>query len=215
MLIYTAGKYSGETYQEVEKNIFLARKVSIELWEKGHAVICPHLNTAHFEDFNNKISWQEYLNGDFNIISRCDAMVMLPDWEKSKGAQIEFQYAQELRMPIYIYPDLPELWTAEITSPLQCEGFREIVGKMYRTHLSKNSDYSPANILATGEVGLVTRLWDKVARLLNLTGFKVTILQEYIEAKKDPKNESINDTYMDMAVYAVIGLLLRAGKWGK
>ena len=46
---------------------------------------------------------------------------------------------------------------------------------MYRTHLSKNNDYSPSNILGTGEVGTITRMWDKVARLSNLSGMDIQI----------------------------------------
>jgi hypothetical protein len=104
----------------------------------------------------------------------------------------------------------------ELKSPIQCKAFREIIGKMYRVHLRKNADYSPANILLTGETGLVTRLWDKTARLLNLTGFKFKYLMcEGIDPPRKPNNESIDDTYQDMAVYAVIGMLLRKNQWGR
>jgi uncharacterized protein DUF4406 len=211
MLIYVAGKYSGD----IDANIAAARQVAIALWEKGHAVICPHLNSAHMEQ-DCKATWQDYLDGDMNMVSRCDALVMLEGWQDSKGANMEHEYATSLGMPIYYAPDLPELHPTEVMSPNQCKGFRELVGKMYRTHFSKNADYSPANILLTGETGLVTRLWDKTARLLNLTGFKFQyLMHEGVSPPRKPKNESIDDTYQDMAVYAVIGLLLRQNKWGR
>jgi nucleoside 2-deoxyribosyltransferase len=211
MLIYVAGKYTGN----VDENIAAARTVAIALWEKGHAVICPHLNSAHMEQ-DCKATWEDYLKGDFNMISRCDALVMVENWKDSKGAQMEHEYALSLGIPIYYAPDLPELHRTETTSPVQCQAFRETLGKMYRTHLSKNADYSPANIILTGETGLVTRLWDQTARLLNLTGFKFKYLMcEGIDPPKNPKHESIDDTYQDMAVYAVIGMLLRKGQWGR
>lgn len=211
MLIYVAGKYSGD----VDANIAEARKVAIALWEKGHAVICPQLNSAHMEK-DCKVDYETYMAGDFNMISRCDALVMIDNWKDSAGAKREHEYALCLGMPIYYAPDLPDLHPTEIKSPMQCQAFRETIGKMYRTHLNKNADYSPANILLTGETGLVTRLLDKMARLLNLTDFKFkAILHESVDPPKKPKNESIEDTYQDMAVYAVIGLLLRNGKWGK
>lgn len=211
MLIYVAGKYTGD----VSANIAEARKVAISLWEKGHAVICPHLNSAHMEE-DCKAGYETYMQGDFNMISRCDALVMVSNWQDSAGAIREHEYALSLDIPVYYAPDLPDLHPTETKSPVQCQAFREVVGKMYRTHLNKNADYSPANILLTGETGLVTRLWDKTARLLNLTGFKFqAILHEGIQAPKKPKNESIEDTYQDMAVYAVIGMLLRRGQWGK
>ena len=211
MLIYVAGKYTGD----VNKNIASARNVAIALWEIGHAVICPHLNSAHMEE-DCKADYETYMRGDFNMISRCDALVMVENWKDSSGAKREHEYALSLGIPIFYAPELPSLHSTEILSPEQCQAFREVTGKMYRTHLDKNADYSPANILLTGETGLVTRLWDKTARLLNLTGFKFqALLHEDVRPPKKPKNESIEDTYIDLSVYAIIGLLLRRGKWGK
>lgn len=210
MLVYVAGKYSGE----VDKNIQAAREVAIDLWEIGHAVICPHLNSAYMES-DCKCTWEDYLQGDFNMIARVDALVMVRDWENSVGAVREHEYAQSLGIPIYYAPDYPELCVTEVNSPNQCRAFREQIGIMYRTHLSKNQDYSAANILATGQVGLVTRLWDKTARLMNLTGIKFKyVLHESVSPPKNPKHESILDTFDDLAVYAIIGKLLFRGVWG-
>lgn len=103
----------------------------------------------------------------------------------------------------------------EVKRPIQTQAFQEILNRMYRVHLDKNADYSPANILGTGWIGLVTRLWDKMARMMNLAGFRIEIASSEYEAPQAPRNESIDDTLMDMAVYAIIGLLLRQGKWGK
>lgn len=211
MLVYIAGKYSGDT----ETNIKEARKVAIILWEMGHAVICPHLNTANMEK-DCKASYENYMAGDFNMICRCDAIVMLENWKDSEGAKREHDYALSLDIPVYYAPQYPDIHLTEVNAPIQCQAFREVLGKMYRTHLSKNADYSPANILLTGEIGLVTRLWDKTARLLNLTGFKFKhLMHEGVFPPRKPNNESIDDTYQDMAVYAVIGQLLRKGKWGR
>src|SRR3990167_11533393 len=79
MLVYTAGKYRGD----VDKNIDDAKKVAIDLWEMGYVVICPHLNTDHFEN-DCKVIDDVYLKGDLEIILRCDAMVMIPGWRDSR-----------------------------------------------------------------------------------------------------------------------------------
>lgn len=242
MLIYVAGKYSGNTRNEVNLNIDAAIKIAGRLWKMGHAVICPHANSAHFDDVFPEVTWEQYIAGDLNMIARVDAMVMVPGWEESNGARTEWEYALQLDIPIYYAPDLPTLHPTEVNSPIQCKAFREEVGIMYRTHLSKNADYSPANILVTGQVGLVTRLWDKVARFVNLTGYTVSVIDNttiaeilfykmarllwmggiYIKMTmartgilKTPKHESIDDSLRDMSVYAVIGLLLRTDRWGK
>jgi hypothetical protein len=212
MLIYVSGRYSGD----IDTNIEAAAQVASELWKKGHAVICPHLNTAHFEQRCSEVTYETYINGDLNMIARCDGMVMVPGWETSPGAREESDYAHALKIPVWYYPDLPELHVTELRSPLQARGFREIIGKMYRVHLDKNADYSPANIAGPGELGLATRIWDKCTRMMNLLGFTIAVTcSEHVDPAKTPKNEPLEDTYMDLAVYGIIGLLFRQGKWGK
>jgi hypothetical protein len=210
MLVYVAGPYRGD----VDRNIEQARQVAIALWEAGHTAICPHLNTAHFEQ-DCCVPDQTYLSGDLDILSRCDAIVMTPDWEGSVGASAERQYAQQLRIPVYVFPDLPAIHPTERTRPQQVKAFRETVAQMYRVHLDKNADYSPANILGPGEIGLATRLWDKITRMMNLIGFRIEIASSSFEQPRAPRCEAIDDTYIDLAVYGVIGLLLRRGVWGK
>jgi hypothetical protein len=73
--------------------------------------------------------------------------------------------------------------------------------------LKKHDDYGPKNISnAPGGPlnGLNVRIYDKLARLDNL-----------ISNNKDPKNESLRDTFLDIANYAIIGLLVLDGKWDK
>jgi len=63
----------------------------------------------------------------------------------------------------------------------------------------KQNDYGPRNILMFGFEGLKVRLWDKVARLVNL-------------ADRDTiKNESLVDTKIDIVGYVVITLMLEFG----
>lgn len=214
MLMYVAGPYSADTAEGVLKNIEAARQGALELWQEGHAVICPHLNTQHME---TDLSYEQVLAGDMVMIARCDALYMLRDWERSPGAQREFNYAKDRGIPIYLQEwGAPTVHPTELQSPNQVEGFMHTIMQLYRTHLSKNQDYSPANILATGEVGLVTRLWDKTARLLNLSGFRIYISDTgTFEKPREPKNESIEDTYLDLACYGVIGLGVRKGWWGR
>lgn len=146
MLIYVAGPYRGD----VEQNIQNAREVAIELWKLGHTVICPHANSAHMDEAG--IAHETFIEGDLKIIARCDALVVLPVFQDSEGTLQEIAYAERLRVPIYWYPKLPSLHPTEINCPQQCQAYAETLGQMYRTHLSKNEDYSPANILVAGEV---------------------------------------------------------------
>jgi len=211
MIIYIAGLYS---VGNIDENIANARKAAIEVWESGNVAICPHLNTAHFE-IDASLDHDDYIDGDLKILARCDAILMLRNWKISKGAKIENLYALEHKIPIYYYPDIPPLHPLEVECPLQVTGFMETIMGMWRLHLSKNQDYSPMNIQLTGEPGLVTRIWDKTARLLALTGFRANITNATFSAPKTPNHEAIEDTYFDIAVYGVIGILYRFGMWGK
>ena len=71
--------------------------------------------------------------------------------------------------------------------------------------LKKHADYGPMNISgAPGGAmnGLRVRMYDKLARLNNL-----------IDTGDTPNYESIEDTLVDLANYAIIGLLVQRGQW--
>jgi hypothetical protein len=73
--------------------------------------------------------------------------------------------------------------------------------------ISKHKDYGPKNISDSpgGAVnGLRVRMHDKLARINNL-----------FDSGKNPQHESIEDSFKDMANYAIIGLLVLKGKWDK
>src|SRR3990167_4257601 len=78
-LIYVAGPYSAPTKEGIEANIRKAEAVAQSLWKRGVAVICPHLNTAHFEI--EGVTWEDYLDGDEEMILCCDGVLMLEGWE--------------------------------------------------------------------------------------------------------------------------------------
>ena len=76
--------------------------------------------------------------------------------------------------------------------------------------LSKHRDYGPKNISLSpgGPLNVLrVRMWDKLARINNLV--------EYMEDTKgfQPQHESLEDSFKDMANYAIIGLLVLQGKW--
>ena len=64
--------------------------------------------------------------------------------------------------------------------------------------IQKHKDYGADNILIFKEQGLVVRVWDKVSRLKNIVwkGQAPTILE---------------DTWKDVAGYAIIGMMLQRG----
>jgi hypothetical protein len=84
------------------------------------------------------------------------------------------------------------------------KAFEQILSDMLTVFINKHKDYGKNNILDTGELGILFRINDKVKRLQNL-----------ISKEQQPKNESVNETWLDIAVYAVIAILLREGYFKK
>jgi len=68
---------------------------------------------------------------------------------------------------------------------------------------AKQKDYGPGNISRFGVKGLSVRLYDKVERLANLL----------VDREESPKNESLEDTFKDIANYGLIGLMLLRDQW--
>lgn len=102
---------------------------------------------------------------------------------------------QEFTIGSYRMTDKPSLDTPEVFHMNVIRAADEIV----HTVIKKQNDYGPNNIRRSpfGPIqGLAVRLYDKVARLANLS------------TGKKPSNESLRDTFVDIAGYGIIGLMI-------
>jgi len=84
------------------------------------------------------------------------------------------------------------------------EAFEEVCRELTKTFLKKHKDYGKGNILDMGELGIAFRISEKFNRIKNL-----------LMTQKDPVNETIDDSWIDIAVYAVIAILLRRSLFQK
>lgn len=81
----------------------------------------------------------------------------------------------------------------------------EVASHAVMVLLSKHDDYGPKNIaLSPGGPlnGLRVRMHDKMARINHL-----------IDTGADAKNEPLRDSFLDLANYAIIAMLVLDGKW--
>jgi hypothetical protein len=95
--------------------------------------------------------------------------------------------------------------------------FQNIQKEMYEMFARKHMDYGLNNIALGGDIvnnsddkqfsltGLCIRLTDKISRLKNLL----------INGKSFVEGEGIQDTFIDIANYGIIGLLVGRNKWKK
>lgn len=74
------------------------------LRQKGHFVISAHEVPHDDNKEPGSIPWEEYLRGDLiAMLLHCNAIVLLPGWEQSSGAQLEAHVARRLRWKTYLY----------------------------------------------------------------------------------------------------------------
>jgi hypothetical protein len=81
----------------------------------------------------------------------------------------------------------------------------EVIDNCGNVLLSKQEDYGPTNISRApgGPLnGLRVRMFDKIARINNL-----------IDEGKTPENESLRDSFLDLANYGIIALMVLDGVW--
>tara|TARA_B100000927_G_C16370471_1_gene431244 strand:+ start:423 stop:854 length:432 start_codon:yes stop_codon:yes gene_type:complete len=94
--------------------------------------------------------------------------------------------------------------------------FKNIQFEMYEMFAAKHMDYGLNNISLGGDLkneadkkfsltGLAIRLTDKISRLKNLL----------VNGKNFVKGEGMEDTFIDIANYGIIGLLVGRNKWKK
>ena len=100
--------------------------------------------------------------------------------------------------------------------PELAEEFQNIQEEMYEMFARKHMDYGLNNIALGGNLtnqedkkfsltGLCIRLTDKISRLKNLL----------INGKNFVEGENMEDTFIDIANYGIIGLLVGRDKWKK
>ena len=94
--------------------------------------------------------------------------------------------------------------------------FKVIQNEMYEMFARKHMDYGLNNIALGGDLtnpedkkfsltGLAIRLTDKISRLKNLL----------INGKNYVQGEGMEDTFIDIANYGIIGMLVGRDKWKK
>lgn len=100
-VVYIAGKYRdarGEYF--VRQNIRMAEDAALFVWDHGGVAMCPHKNTAGFGGARG-LSDDVWLRGDLALLQRCDAVMAIPGWEESEGAQVEVIQAESWEIPVF------------------------------------------------------------------------------------------------------------------
>lgn len=111
-VIYIAGKYRdtrGEWH--IRENIRTAEKAAQMVWQWGGVALCPHKNTAFFGGLPGCPD-SVWLEGDLELLKRCDAVWAISNFHDSSGALAEIAYARRNNIPIlYSYIEVKNFLT--------------------------------------------------------------------------------------------------------
>ena len=196
--IYIAGPYSANTKDLRDANIKAANDLAMIFAEGGWAVYCPHTQSRDWENLTD-MEYEQFLQADFEWISRCDAIAMLCGWAVSEGAVREYVFAKARFMPIYHEEE--DEWECPIGLDFRADVMR-YKREEGQVIIRKQRDYGPGNIKAFGDFGVLVRANDKFERLKNL-----------YKNEGEPQNEPIDDSWMDESNYGTIARMYRNGDW--
>jgi len=99
-VIFISGHYRderGEFY--VRCNIREAESAALFVWLNGGVALCPHKNTAGLGGAHG-IPDTTWLDGDLELLDRCDAVYAIPGWDSSTGAKREVEFAKIRGIPV-------------------------------------------------------------------------------------------------------------------
>ena len=93
-VVYISGPYRIDK----EKAILAFRKATEDLWAAGFVPIDPIALTCHLD---GKFPDDDFIERDKELVSRCDAIFLLPGWQESEGAKVELETAHIYEMPSF------------------------------------------------------------------------------------------------------------------
>jgi len=109
-VVYVAGPFTAKTAWDIENNIRRAEELGFEVAKAGAMPLIPHANTRWFHGQCTAEFWYE---GTLELLRRCDAIILVKDWDTSKGARGEEAEAKRLGLPVFYATQIGELhhWT--------------------------------------------------------------------------------------------------------
>jgi hypothetical protein len=106
--VYIIGPYTGKDEGEIDRNVNNAMEWADRVWLTGMTAVCPHLNSGRAEK-RFDLAQEQYYIGYNSVLIGCDAGLILPNSDKSKGAKGEIKKAGENGIALFKTTDFPDL----------------------------------------------------------------------------------------------------------
>ena len=153
-VIFISGPYRGKTLADIEANVDNAAVWCGVVKRLGWVPLCPHTNShrvalCNLHDFGPL--HESYLSDALELLTRCDAVLMIERWEQSDGALAERQFAWGKGIPVFDH----RYWDKEHGGIPHADGWQEWFFNWQRTQNFKEVEerYLP-NADATCKDGL-------------------------------------------------------------
>ena len=91
--IYLSGPMTGVK----DLNVPAFNKAAKKLRAKGYLVVNP----PELDRKERKDTWEDCLKRDLRYVVECDAIATLPNWQKSRGANLEIYVGKAVSMPVH------------------------------------------------------------------------------------------------------------------
>lgn len=108
-IVYIAGKLTGANNWEIAQNVRRAETVAFEVAKLGAMPLIPHANTGM--NFFGTLDEAFWYAGTLELLRRCDAIVLVPGWQLSKGALAERDEAYRRGVYVFDFEKVDEFQT--------------------------------------------------------------------------------------------------------
>lgn len=99
--VYVSGPMTGISHFNFPAFIKAVEGLRVQ----GHDVVSPH-ELAHADGGRpGSIPWHQYLREDLIAMLTCDAIVVLPGWDGSRGSTLEVFVATQVGMSVLHWED--------------------------------------------------------------------------------------------------------------
>lgn len=200
--IYIAGPMTGLPDHNFPAFDAAARRLEKAGWE----VINPA------DNFGGRVNLPRasYLRVDVSLLLQCDALALLPAWEDSRGAQLEYLLARELDLPIFdavsaqplaILPHAAAMIvTTTADQPLESEGILDEARRL--TTGSRHNDYGhPRDDFARTALMWTGVLAEKLRPGCAVTAMDVPLCMIAVKLARQAHRHK-RDNLVDIAGYA-------------
>lgn len=104
MRVYIAGPYTDRDPDRTAQNIELADELARHVAARGHRPFCPHKMFAGWE-CDSRFNYEDFIELTREWLLLCNALLLVPGWERSLGTHRELAVAQFHHLPIYTRPE--------------------------------------------------------------------------------------------------------------